>query len=308
MRILLPAALIAALGLMLSACGGETSAPQGNNSHAPLVLTSLPPLQAMASGLLAGTGVEVRSIPEQARSMAAQPTYFTRQAGNHADSFRQADAVISIGRLWSADPLYTSARSFNIRIVNIDASQPWSFDQGGIALRNLPVSGGRSAYFWLGPGNLIRSLNIVAADLQTLYPEQAERITANLNSMVNALIRLRTDTEQALLQVNDLQVYALAEEFDYLFSELGIFVAGYFIKQDIDWSQQDLDNLSRHLLEMEIPVVVHKWQPSADIRAAITAGGAELLVLDLMENQVDDLQAAMQGNLQGLLQAFDVGQ
>jgi hypothetical protein len=61
---------------------------------------------------------------------------------------------------------------------------------------------------------------------------------------------------------------------------MGLLVDGYFIKQDVRWTPQDLAGLTRHLREHGIKVVLHKWQPSEAIQDAVRAGGARLVVLE----------------------------
>src|SRR5690606_33017748 len=101
-----------------------------------VVLVSMAPVYELTEPLLAGTDVRLQLLPDEPRSMQAQATLFTRQAERFAASFAEADAVITTGKVWSADPLYTAAREVNIRVVNIDASKPWSHELDGVAVAN----------------------------------------------------------------------------------------------------------------------------------------------------------------------------
>lgn len=291
--------------LALTLFGLATTLPlqaQETSPH-PLILTSLAPVYELAGPLLQGTAVELQLLPDSPRSMQTHQSLFVRQADRFADRFRQADAVITIGKLWSADPLYISARQFNPRVVDIDASKPFSHELDGIAVASSPVSGQVSPWFWLSPGNVIRSLDIIGKDLMALYPDAAARVQANLAREQNHYRALKADAEARLLEVDDPQVYALADEFVYLTGDLGLFVAGYFVKQDIDWTEADYQQLTRTLQSQEVRVVLHKWEPAAPIKAAVEAAGARLVVLDTLETSTD-FAAGLQANLDRLLQAW----
>lgn len=294
------ASLLSSLILLFS-CASYAQETQENPK---LVLTSIAPMFHIATALTANTGIRVENIPARPRSMAAQATLFARQGERFAEQFKNADAVITIGKIWAEDSFYTTAREFNIRIVNIDASKPWSHILTGVSVSTSPVTGKVSPYFWISPSNTIRMLNIVARDLQTLYPDQAQIISSNLEQEKNSYITLQADFETRFLEVLDPVVYALADEFSYLTSELGIFVDDYFVKQDIDWTEEDLTNLSATLTRSGIKVVIHKWEPSEEIKTAVSDAGAELVVLDLMETSTEDFHDSVQSNLEKLLQAL----
>jgi hypothetical protein len=269
----------------------------------PLVLTSLAPVYELAAPLLANTSIDLQLLPESPRSMQTHQTLFVRQAERYAQPFTQADAVINIGRIWSADPLYISARQFNPRVVNIDASKPWSHELDGVAVASSPVTGQPSPYFWLSPSNVVRMLDIIGNDLVALYPAEAAALQANLAREQNHYRALKAAAEARLLEVDDPLVYALTDEFVYLTSDLGLFVADYFVKQDIDWTAADHTNLTQTLQDQGIRVVIHKWEPAETIVAAIHAAGATLVVLDTLETTTD-FSAGFAANLDSLLGAW----
>ncbi|HEY0961913.1 MAG TPA: zinc ABC transporter substrate-binding protein [Pseudomonadales bacterium] len=287
------------LVLLLALCSRTFAQPE-----APLVLTALAPVHELAEPLLAGTSVELQLLPDTARTMQAQLTLFTRQAERYAETFARADAVISIGRLWTADPLYTTARQFNIRVVALDASKPWSHQLDGVSVANSPVTNAVSPYFWLSPSNVIRMLDIIGTDLQRLYPADAATIKGNLEREKAAYLQLKADFENRFSAIDDPFVYALADEFVYLTSDVGLFVEDYFVKQDIDWTTEDYANLTQAIADSGVRVVIHKWDPAAEITRAITEAGATLVVLDTLETSTD-FRAGLQQNLDSLLTALE---
>jgi ABC-type Zn uptake system ZnuABC Zn-binding protein ZnuA len=298
------ASIARAILLFILTAFAATQAFAQDTATKPLVLVAMAPIYELTQPLLADTNIELQLLPDSPRSMEAQRTVFTRQAERYAEQFSKADAVISIGKIWPGDPVYITARDYNIRVVNIDASKPWSHELDGVSVANSPVANGVSPYFWLSPSNIIRILEIVGYDLQKLYPDAAGTIKANLEQEKASYVQLKNDFEQRFINVADPFVYALTDEFVYLTSDIGLFVEDYFIKQDIDWTTEDYNNLTTALSGSGVKVVIHKWEPTAEIQKAITDAGATLLVLDTLET-TDDFRAGLEQNLNALLAALN---
>ncbi|WP_225248386.1 metal ABC transporter solute-binding protein, Zn/Mn family [Pseudomonas tehranensis] len=297
------------LGIPLSA-----SADAGKQQ----VLVALPAVYALTSALSAGTTLEIIRVPtEAAIPMESQANALSRL---DAAVFQQATAVVTLSSLWRADPLYATARRHNLRIVEIDASRSWDPVKPGVAVTQTPsndvpwaaasdVDEGPSPYAWLGPVNGMRMSALIAADLARLSPADAPRIERNLATLEGKLRRLKADYGVRLTAVPDLRVLSLANEFIYLFGEFGIFVDGWFVRQDIDWSNADRAALTQYLRERDIHVVVHKWAPDARIVKAIQDGGARLLILDvgnpgMLADTANAYAALLSSNLDALLAAF----
>jgi ABC-type Zn uptake system ZnuABC Zn-binding protein ZnuA len=282
------------------------------------VLVALPAVYALTSALSDGTTLEVVRVPTD----AAVPMESQANALSRLDAavFQQAEAVVTLSSLWRADPLYATARRHNLRIVEIDASRSWDTIKPGVAATRAPsndvpwaaasdVDEGQSPYAWLGPVNAMRMSALIAADLARLAPTDAPRIERNLAALEGRLRRLKADYGARLTAVPDLRVLSLANEFIYLFGEFGVFVDGWFVQQDIDWSDADRAALTRYLRERDIRVVVHKWAPDAKIAKAIEDGGARLLILDtgnpgMLADKANGYEALLGSNLEALLTAF----
>jgi ABC-type Zn uptake system ZnuABC Zn-binding protein ZnuA len=278
------------------ACAQETAAK-------PLVLVAMAPIYELTQTLLVDTKIDLQLLPESPRSMESQRTVFTRQADRYAEQFKAADAVIGINKIWPGDPFYITARDFNIRVVDIDASKPWSHELDGVSIANSPVTNAVSPYFWLSLSNIIRILEIVGYDLQKLYPADAATIKTNLEREKASYVQLKNDFEQRFINIADPFVYALTDEFVYLTSDIGLFVEGYFVKQDIDWTPEDLRKLTNTLSSSGVKVVIHKWDPTPEIQKAIADAGATLLVLDSLET-AEDFRAGLEQDLNALLAAL----
>ena len=123
---------------------------------------------------------------------------------------------------------------------------------------------------------------------------------------------MRNEYQGRLLESEQDTVYALTGDFVYLTNDLGLFVDGYFIKQDLDWTPNDFVAFTSHLIERDIHVVIHKWEPSEEIQAAIAAADAQLVVLETgnqgrLEDDVlavDGLQQILLSNLEKLTAAL----
>ncbi|MDR9877405.1 zinc ABC transporter substrate-binding protein [Pseudomonas allii] len=282
------------------------------------VLVALPAMYALTSALGEGTHIEVVRVPlDAAVPMESQANALSRL---EPAVFQRAVAVVTLSSLWRADPLYATARRHNLRIVEIDASHSWDSLKPGVAVTRVPANdvpwadarngeGGPSPYAWLGPINAMRMSALIAADLARLSPTDAPRIERNLAALDGRMRRLKADYGDRLLKVPDLRVLSLVSEPVYLFGEFGVYVDGWFVRQDIDWTDADRAALTRYLRERDIRVVVHKWAPDARIAQAIEDGGARLLILDsgnpgMLANPANSYEALLSANLDALLAAF----
>ncbi|WP_245586792.1 metal ABC transporter solute-binding protein, Zn/Mn family [Pseudomonas cremoricolorata] len=283
------------------------------------VLVALPALHALTAQLSEGTQIEVVRVPQQ----QAVPMESLASALPRLDPapLQRADAVVTLSRLWPADPLYAAARRQQLRTVEIDASRSWDAHKPAVAVVRVPANDvpwaapstaeqPLSPFVWLGPVNAMRMAALIAADLARLSPPDAPRITVNLSQLESSLRQLKAEYGARMLALNDVRVLSLATEFSYLFDEFGVYVEGVFARQDLDWSAADRAALSAYLRERDIRVVVHKWPPADDIAAAISAGGARLVILDsgnpgLLADPSVRYDALLRSNLEALLKAFD---
>ncbi len=287
----------------------------------PLVLTGTQATYSLTVALTAGTPIQVQNVPADGRQLGLLKDYIERRAQALAPTFAKATAVVTLTNALPGDPLYRYAREANIRIVDIEAAVPWSLDAPGVALADAPSStvewGGDEAetavgpYFWLSLSNAIRMGDIIAHDLEALFPDSAETIGANLEKLKRSLLALRGEYQDKLIESGADVVFALTGDFVYLTNDMGMFVDGYFIKQDVRWTESDLAMLTRYLREHEIKIVLHEWEPSEAIQNAVRAAGAKLVVLDAGDPGVvvdralapDGLQQILRKNLDAIVAA-----
>jgi ABC-type Zn uptake system ZnuABC Zn-binding protein ZnuA len=300
------------------------TAPAAAQPAAPTVLTGTQATYSLAKALTAGTPIEVVNVPADGRQLTLLKDYIERRKESLAPTFKAATAAVTLTNALPGDPLYRFARDANIRIVDIEAAAPWSLDRPGVALADSPASNvawgkdtdaaetATAPYFWLSVSNSIRMADIIAHDLAALFPDSAAPIAKNLDELKRSLLKLRNDYQDRLIASGDDIVFALTGDFVYFTNDLGLFVDGYFIKQDVRWTPDDLASLTRHLKERGIKVVIHKWLPSDPIQAAVRAAGAQLVVLDAGDPGVvveralaaDGLQQILRRNLEAVGAAF----
>jgi ABC-type Zn uptake system ZnuABC Zn-binding protein ZnuA len=304
---------------VLAAVGGSSALAQRggvSDGEGVLVLTALPATYGITSALAQGTAIRVENLPRDGRPMSAQARYFEKPGEEALALMREADAVVSIGKLWPEDPLFPAVRAQNIRVVNLDATEPFSRTMPGVALIRQPSGAAPwgpaaeptqarpSIYFWLSPSNGARVAEIVAHDLALLSPRDAGRIAQNLAAYRRELFSLKRTYEEKLAALENVSVFALTPDFTYLTSDVGLFVDGYFVKQDIDWTPADLAGLTRYLKERGLRIVLHKWQPDEPIRKAIEAAGAQLVVLRTIESGTASYYGELESNLASLFAAL----
>lgn len=323
------AARVAARGAMvvaalLWAAHAAAQAAERAEAAGSLVLTGTQAAYSLTMALAAGTAIRVENVPADGRAFGLLKDYLARRAEALAPQFAAATAVVTLTNALPADPLYRFAREANVRIVDVEAAVPWGFDTPGVALADAPASNvpwgsdaeavppGAAPYLWLSISNVVRMADLIAHDLAALFPADAPAIAANLDTLKRRLLGLRNDYQRRLLEAGGDVVFALTGDFVYFTNDLGLFVDGYFIKQDVRWTEADLAALTKHLRDAEIRVVLHKWQPSEAIQAAIAVAGAKLVVLDAADPGVvverslatDGLFQTLRNNLDALTAAF----
>ena len=261
------------------------------------VLASLPITYGLADLLLKGSDVQLERAAPANLPGSRQVSYFTGRGAPALNKLAlDADAVIGLRSLWADDPLYPVARRSNIRIVEVDAARPVDGGLPGIAVQP-GVSDGLNSQPWQSSNNMGRMADVMAADLSRLAPRAKAHIDANLAALKQRLLKLNADSEARLAQADNLSVVSLSDHFAYLLSSLNLEVLDTDARPDADWTPEALQQLSTRLKDNEVAVVLHHRPPSEAVKTAVTAGGAQLLVLNVdgvdpvtaLETNVDQL-------------------
>lgn len=256
----------------------------------PVVLTSLPSTFSLVKALTLNTTIRTINVLPAHMGMHRHAGYFKQNQAKMTKLFNTASAVVSIRHAWLQDPLYPAARSKNIRIIEIDSISPLHQVGSGVALQN--VSGilaekgvsSVSPMTWLSLTHYLKSIDIVADDLILMFQDQAQRIETNRHQFKRRVFQLKTNYENRFIELDNLEVVAMTNNFIYFTESLGIDVIDYFLKPEIRWSDADVKSLYRTLIENEIRVVIHKWEPEKRILQAISAAGSCLVVLSQIDS------------------------
>jgi len=274
------------------------------SQECPLVLTCLQSTYSFASILTKDTSIKVSNLGPAGYPMGRLGRYFKKHEKEVKDYAARADAVITIRSVWKHDPLYIYTRKWNIRIIEIDASMPFDPALTGVSILEIPdscplLSGTQtgkslrkdhrniSPYIWLSLSNASKMLSIIAGDLKRLSPKDAAVIDKNLVTFKKELFRLRLKYENIFAELESLEVFGLTDVFPYFTNDLNLHVAGYFLKDDFYWTEEDLSNLKKRLQQDKIKVVIHKWEPKPEIVRAVVDAGAKLVVLNSMDPALD---------------------
>ncbi|AZF36594.1 ABC transporter, periplasmic component [Pseudomonas sp. R4-34-07] len=260
---------------------GHAALTKPNTVKPVKVLASLPITYGLAQVLLKGTDVQLERAAPANLPGSRQVSYFTGRGAPALSQLAQdADAAIGLRSLWADDPLYPVARRSNIRIVEVDAARPVDGGLPGIAVQP-GVSDGLNSQPWQSGNNMGRMADVLAADLSRLAPGAKPQIDANLAALKQHLLKLAADSEARLAQADNLSVVSLSDHFAYLVSSLNLELVSTDARPDADWTPEALQQLSAQLKTNDVATVLHHRQPSEAVKAAVTAGGATLLVLNV---------------------------
>jgi len=264
---------------------------QAQASGNMLVLTSLDVMQAMGQVLTKDTSITVEKVIPKGYSMRGQDAYFKKHQKAFFATAEKADAVLTVGAAWAADPLFKWTRRGNIRVVNIDAAKP--LDEYGAGVPLVEVEGEYSPFVWRSPANLTRMASIASDDLCRLSPQDAEAIKANLLRLQGALFKLRSRYEAASLELEFVDLAAMTSGFTYLADEFGLDIHFYMLKPEAQWTDAEAADFSARLRRDDVKAVLCPWEPDAKGAQAIKDGGAVPVVLGrfTLKENADPLEA-----------------
>ncbi|MFC6340324.1 metal ABC transporter substrate-binding protein [Pseudomonas sp. CCM 7891] len=309
-----PLALAIACLISTSALAADGLNPQHSTPHQDLaptaqaksvkpvkVLAALPITYGLAQVLLKGSDVNLERAAPANLPGSRQTSYFTGRGAATLNTLAlDADAAIGLRSLWPDDPLYPVARRSNIRIVEIDAARPVDGGLPGIAVQPGAVDGLNSQP-WQSSNNMGRMADVLAADLSRLAPGAKLHIDSNLANLKQRLLKLAADSEARLAKADNVSVVCLSDHLGYLASGLNLELVNVDARADAEWTPEALQQLSASLKEGDVALVLHHRQPSDAVKAAVSAGGAQLLVLGT--NGVDPV-GELEGNVDQVIKAL----
>ncbi|WP_074016954.1 metal ABC transporter solute-binding protein, Zn/Mn family [Fusobacterium massiliense] len=244
-----------------------------------IVITSIQPLYSLTSYLTKGTDIKVHSVFSSDISMTMSKDSI-REEDFDISVANKAQAVVDIAKIWPEDVIYGKARMTKLGILEIDASHPYDEKMTNVFLNDYS-NGSVNPYIWTGTKNLVRMANIVARDLERLYPKNKAQIEKNVNNFTNDLLKLENNVNERLLSINNSEVISLSENLQYFLNDLNIY-ADYLNYDDIT-----AENIEKIVTEKGIKVIVSdRWLKKNVIKALKNAGG-EFVIINTLDIPVD---------------------
>lgn len=238
-------------------------------SYAADILTATPVTYMLATELTKGTEITTQYLPPKRYGLSRLPNWFSgKGAAPTAKAAKDAQVSITLAAIWPQDPLFVHARSGNIRMIEIDASQAISPRAQGVAALRL-ADGTMSPYAWLNPTNLTRMTAIVSQDLQQVWPQQAQLIQHNQQTLMLAVRHLINQQQQVLLENEIDSVVLLSAELEDFASGNQLFVVERFTKPELEWTEQDKQQLHALLAEDESLWLLTSKKLSQELKAAL---------------------------------------
>ena len=304
MKNLVQIGFVLLLVLLLSASPATSNQPDEKN-----ILVSHDFIEVLAKTLTKDTDINiVRAIPAN-YSPDVQTSYLKKQWSQFSKLAKGSDAVLFASAFWAGDPLYPYGRRANIRIVPIDITRPLDNSRAGIPITAFPTSSKQLHFVWNSPGNGARMSDILASELNKLYPESSETVTKNLDKFKRELFKLRTRYEIAFGELEALEAIAFTTDYLYLTDEFGINMVEFFLTPEHKWTDNDLNQLEQTIKSSGIKSVIGKWQPNTKIEEVITAANAAVTILKPFKIQdstdsEEQLVSFYDSNLSTLLEAL----
>lgn len=257
-----------------------------------IILTSLQATYSITSILCNNTNLKVVHIFPKGVKMSSQKNYFKNNKKRLAKILKNAQAVISLRSAWAGDPIFPYARMQNIHVIEIDATMPFDHKKSGVPLLKSPPneykSSSSSNLLWLSLSNASIMADIISEDLRRLSPKDDKVIQKNLKKLKQDIFKLRTKYELRFAQLESLDIIAMTDDFIYLTENFNIYVAKYFLKPEIMWTDEDLKDFKQSIIDNDIKVVINKWEPKKEIVDIFKQTGTKLVVLNSMDPVYND--------------------
>ena len=258
-----------------------------------IVITSIQPIYSLTSYLTKGTDIKVYTPFGSDVSMTMSKDSI-RENGFDLSIAKKAQAVIDIAKIWPEDVIYGKARMNKLNIVEIDASHP--YDEKMTTIFFSDYSDGRvNPYIWTGSKNLVRMANIVARDLERLYPTQKTKIEKNVNKFTADLLKLENEANERLLNANTTEVISLSENLHYFLNDMNI------LTEYVNYDDVTLENVAKIMQDKGIKVIVSDRWLKKNVIKAIKAAGGDFVVVNTLDIPMD-----MEGKMDpdAILKAF----
>lgn len=151
--------------------------PEKNTQPAQRVASVVPIIHALNQALLNGTDLQAVYLPPKRLPVTRISHWVQHKSGPVITQLGPVTALVTIESIWPDLALYKHLRATNVRVIEIDAAQ--EILPGGAQVRLSKSDMTNHTYFWLAPDNLRVMSQIVARELQRVWPQHAANIRQN---------------------------------------------------------------------------------------------------------------------------------
>lgn len=262
------AALLAALLLC-----GSLSGCAARNTERYDVLATTAPVWAMTSALLENTGLTCGRVVTESVSCLHDYTLSVAQM----EKIGRADVVVQNG-LGLEDFMEDALKT---------AKQIITASTG---VQTLPGEDGEDPHIWLDPMNCVRMCENIAAGLTACYPDKAETIAQNLQTVTQAYTQAQAYGEAALEALSCRELVTFHDGFAYFARAFGLTIAAAMeIEEGSEPSARELEQIIRLIETAKIPAVFceeNGEQGTAETVAAQTGTGLYMLTMGMGEGDM----------------------
>ncbi|MCM3739307.1 zinc ABC transporter substrate-binding protein [Oceanobacillus luteolus] len=308
MKILKGLLLILSIALLLSGCGNTT----GNKNNKDIIYTTIYPLQYLVKNI-AGDLVDVQSVyPPGVDEHTYEPT--AKDLTDIAEG--KAFFYIGAGLEALASTAANALENQDVNLIEIGSHQELFLpsDHDHESEDHDHEHSDFDPHIWLDPIRMIEIAEIVKDELVEIYPEEAEKLNENLETVQAELQELHEEYEQVITQKQNKQILVTHAAFGYWEDRYDLEqIAIHGISTENEPSQKDLiaivDTAQEHGLEyiiFEQNVTTRTSeviQKEIDAEVLIIHNLAVLTDEDIAEKE--DYLSIMRENLQVLDKAMD---
>lgn len=308
MKILKGLLLILSIALLLSGCGNTT----GNKNNKDIIYTTIYPLQYLVKNI-AGDLVDVQSVyPPGVDEHTYEPT--AKDLTDIAEG--KAFFYIGAGLEALASTAANALENQDVNLIEIGSHQELFLpsDHDHESEDHDHEHSDFDPHIWLDPIRMIEIAEIVKDELVEIYPEEAEKLNENLETVQAELQELHEEYEQVITQKQNKQILVTHAAFGYWEDRYDLEqIAIHGISTENEPSQKDLiaivDTAQEHGLEyiiFEQNVTTRTSeviQKEIDAEVLIIHNLAVLTDEDIAEKK--DYLSIMRENLQVLDKAMD---
>ncbi|WP_286238866.1 hypothetical protein [Neptuniibacter halophilus] len=141
------------------------------------IVSALPVLHALNQALLNGTPVKAIYLPPKRLPVSRIGNWLQHKSGNVISGLEPVTALTTIESVWPEQALLKHLRANNVAVIELDAASELLNGGARISLSREDTDNRTS--FWMAPDNLQVMSQILARDMQRIWPRYAATIRAN---------------------------------------------------------------------------------------------------------------------------------